>query len=224
MVDLAFWPWGLIIVSLLSIAIGWLVRDILGKRQMKQKKDIIQAQEREYVKLAQKHVESRQSDKSVIGQQEERLSALSNTLDQMKASQNTTDTSATTQEDKELIRQLHDELDRLRIENQKLSSVPKALFVEKNKALKSELKELKKKLQKSSSKDEALKAKNRRLKKKLKKLKKIKEHEVRIVEKIDFKKLKKILKNLPVKRSRVTIYSAKKDKKAGKKVTKSIDD
>lgn len=204
------WPWGLLIISALSIMIGWLIKDLVGKRIVNSKDAIIRAQEREYVKLAQKHVESRESDKQILNQLEERLASLKK---QTKEQQPSVVMKSSSQEDKELISELHDELDRMRIENQKFRSVPKAMFVEKNKALKSEIKQLRKKLKGATDRNESLEVEKKRLRKKMKKQKKGPRREVKIVETIDFKKLKKLLKDIPVKRSRVTIYSGKKEKK-----------
>lgn len=207
------WPWGLLIISALSVAIGWLIKDLIVKPKIKKKDEIIRAQEREYIKLAQKHVESRESDKSLLNQMEERLAAL-------KTGEETTVVmKPSSEEDKILIEELHDELDRLKIENQKISAVPTAMYIEKNKALKTEVKQLKKRIKSIAEVDQKLGVENKRLKKKLKKHKKARRREVRIVETIDFKKLKKLLKDLPVKRSRLTIYPGDKKKKEIGKVS-----
>lgn len=410
MTDLEFWPWGLYVISLLSIAIGWFACEIWNRRRLAAIKEVVQSQEREYVKLAQKHVESRQEDKKRIQDLESRASnqdehpvqsllselrvesspddielvtRLYREIEQLKMDKATLkdqlavkgvsdseggrDMNVTAekmeearQKDHELIRDMRDELNRLRIKNgelqnllsakeeaeandlqghssdfdrdadhrliqsleedlaglrmeydsikrqfelqseliardktdhhtelhhpddhelirllkeeneslrlekaeltnwveahsaradsennqginpeelennrqliqslqdevdqlrirnQKLSSVPSALFIEKNKSLKEELKRIRKKMEKKARKraerEEDLKDKIRRLKRKFKKSRRRTEKEVRVVERIDFKKLKKILNDLPVKKSIITIYPCKKDR------------
>ncbi len=207
MFDIPLWPWGLFF-GLLLLAIGWLIRDILAKKGERQKEQIIRAQEKAYVELADKHVNSRQRDQKLIDE----LQAQVETAQLVVTHEETIAHNASTVDaNRNLIVQLHDEIDRLRIENQKLSSVPSALYIEKIKTLKERLKARNRKLSKLQKRIDVLHDTHLSLKKKYKKKKYKYGGETKIVETIDYKKLKKILKNLPTKRIR--IQTAKKDKK-----------
>ena len=210
MTDHFFWPWGLLIMLLLAFLIGWLIRDILMRRSLEEKERIIGAQEREFIKLAQKHVESRKAEK-----QEKaafslpRQTGLPGEITRSQILSDKPDIPGGK------IEQLQKEIDRLTIENQKLATVPQALYIEKNKMQKKEIKKLRKALSKLRKKYEKVQARLEKCEKENKKSppSSTSVREVVIRETIDFKKLKKMIARLPVKKTKsVRIVPDKKNK------------